>query len=76
MRRQLPFPGAARELQTYRNENFCEGTEVSKDFVSANIALQLIKTEKITGFSCLLTMFFCCVLGALLRDNMLMGAFG
>ena len=45
MRRQLPFPGAARELKIYRNDNFCEGTEISKDFEIANVVPPLVKTE-------------------------------
>ena len=45
MRRQLPFPGAARELNIYRNCNFCKGIEISKDFVIANVVSPLVKTE-------------------------------
>ena len=45
MRRQLPFPGAARELNIYRNCNFCKKIEISKDFVIANVVSPLVKTE-------------------------------
>ena len=58
-----------------RNGNFCKGTSVSKIIAGAKVNARAVPSKKSTGFPCMSVTATCCILGALLRDNMLMGAF-